>query len=208
MTATPTPARPFDPVFDSQAIFRTVLDAMARPGTIGRLPATDPRCPHPEYGPLAAVARTLLDHEVGFAVAPEARPAVALELTRHLAAATGSRPTPAAEADYVIARGPFARGLLAGLKRGSPAFPDDSATLLLLVPDLAAAAPAPAVALTGPGIPGMLPLRLVGLSAENLAERRAANAEVPRGVDLLLVDAAGRVLCLPRTTRIDAGDGE
>ena len=71
MTATAPQAKPFDIVFDSQAIFRTVLDAMARPGTIGLLTALDPRCPLPDYRPLTAVARTLLDHEVTFAVIPE-----------------------------------------------------------------------------------------------------------------------------------------
>jgi alpha-D-ribose 1-methylphosphonate 5-triphosphate synthase subunit PhnH len=205
MTATLSPARSFDIVFDSQAVFRTILDAMARPGKVGLLTALDPRCPLPAYRPLAAVVRTLLDHEVTFAVAPDEVPAVAPDLARYLAAATGSRPAAPAEADYVLARGPLPRGLLAGLKRGSLAFPDEGATLLILTPDFETAASALPVTLAGPGIPGTLATRLAGLSAEDLAERRIANAEVPRGVDLLLVDPTGRVVCLPRTTKVEAG---
>lgn len=205
MTATAPQAKPFDIVFDSQAIFRTVLDAMARPGTVGLLTALDPRCPLPDFRPLAAVARTLLDHEVTFAVNPEESLSNTVELSRYLGAATGSRLTAPDEADYVIARGPLPRGLLASLKRGTLAFPDEGATLLILAPDFATTIGALPVTLSGPGVPGTLATHLTGLSAENLAERRVANAEVPRGVDLLLVDPTGRVLCLPRTTKVEVG---
>ena len=128
-----------------------------------------------------------------------------MELSRYLAAATGSHLTAPAEADYIVARGPLPRGLLASLKRGTLAFPDEGATLIILTPDFATTSGALPVTLTGPGVPGTVTTRLVGLSAENLAERRVANAEVPRGVDLLLVDPAGRVICLPRTTKVEVG---
>ena len=41
----PTADGRFDPIYDSQATFRVVLDAMARPGAPARLPTPDPRCP-------------------------------------------------------------------------------------------------------------------------------------------------------------------
>lgn len=198
MTAAPT--RSFEPVADSQAVFRVVLDAMARPGTEGIIPSTDPRASLSGGGALGAVAQTLLDHEVTFAVAPglgENGEAFA----RYLAATTGSRPATLDEADYVFTATPLARGLLASLKRGTLAFPDESATLLVLTPDFAAGAGI-AVDLRGPGIPGTAAVTLAGLSEAYLAERRVANAEVPRGIDLLLVDPLGRIRCLPRTTQI------
>jgi alpha-D-ribose 1-methylphosphonate 5-triphosphate synthase subunit PhnH len=200
MTATRTPPKAFDLVFDSQAIFRTVLDAMARPGTVATLPAADDRCPLADYRPLAAVARALLDHEVGFAVAPGDDEAG--ELARYLVAATGSRPVAPGEADYAIARAPLPRGLLTSLKRGTLTFPDEGATLLVLTPDFARPDAGPVATLTGPGIPGARTVRLAGLTAQDLAERRVANAEFPRGIDLLLIDPLGRVSCLPRTTGV------
>lgn len=203
MSATATPSKPFEPVADSQATFRVVLDAMARPGSVGILPATDSRCPLPGGRALATVALTLLDHEVTFAIVPGLGEA-AEDFARYLAATTGGRLAGIDEADYVFARGPLARGVLASMKRGSLAFPDEGGTLLLLVADFETGEGVVA-SLTGPGIPGDRTLTLVGLRAENLAERRAANAEMPRGVDLLLVDPTGRVLCLPRTTQIAAG---
>lgn len=200
MTATAAPDRPFAPVADSQAIFRVVLDAMARPGTIGLLPATDPRCPLPEGRALAALAQTLLDHEVTFAATPDLG-GVAGPFARYLATTTGSRPTDIGEADWVVARAPLARGVLTTMKRGSLAFPDEGASLLLLVADLTAA-DGPTIELRGPGIAGALSRTLSGLGAAELAERRAANAESPRGIDLLLIDGGGHILCLPRTTHV------
>jgi len=148
----------------------------------------------------------LLDHEVTFAVVPglEERETA---FTRYLAATTGSRPVSIAEADYVFAGASLATDVLTALKRGSLAFPDEGATLLLLVNDIEDDSGLP-VNLTGPGIPGTRRRQLSGLGVETLAERRTANAEIPRGVDLLLVDTHGRVLGLPRTTQITAIEAE
>lgn len=194
----------FDPVFDSQAVFRALLDAMARPGTVGRTPVRDPRCPVAGCQPLAAALLTLLDHEVAFAVAPATGDGAA-ELAAYLAAATGSRRVPPGEADFVVALGAPPPGLLLGLRRGTPAFPDEGATLLLLAPDLDAPEGGLPVALAGPGVRPGATARLAGLTAADLADLAAANAEPPRGLDLILIDRGGRLLCLPRSTRLTVG---
>lgn len=206
MTATSlhSTAIAFDPVFDAQTAFRTLLDSTARPGTVAPLGMADPRCPLAVCRALAALARTLLDHEVGFAVvaAGGERDGQVDELARYLALATGSRPTAAENADFVFVLGPLPTGLLPGLRRGLPAFPDDSATVVILVPDLDAGDGGLPVALQGPGVPPNTVATLAGLTAADLAERDAANAEPPCGIDLVLIDPAGRILCLPRSTKI------
>lgn len=209
MTAAPSrSAHAFDPVFGAQTAFRVVLDAMARPGQVAALDVADPRCPVAAARPLAALARTLLDHEAGFAVVAgrgtDEREAG--ELARYLALATGSRPLDTARADFVFVLGTPPAGLLPGLRRGVPAFPDEGATAVVLVPNLDAADGAPRVTLSGPGIPGKRASDLPGLPPETLAERDAANAEPPCGIDLILIDAAGRVLCLPRSTTVRGRD--
>ena len=99
-------ARQFDPIFDSQATFRVVLEAMARPGRVGRVPMPDPRCPVAGAGALSAVLLTLLDHEVTFAVAPSPDDGSdGVDLSRYLTAVTGSRPAPIEQADYVVVQG-------------------------------------------------------------------------------------------------------
>lgn len=205
MSSTVAPARPFEPVADSQATFRVILDTLARPGSVGQLPTTDPRCPLPEARALATVALTLLDHEVVFAVVPGGWGTDGAEgaLTRFLHAATGSRPAAIAEADYLFACGPLAPTTFTTPKRGSLAFPDEGATLLVLVPALAED-DGLRVTLTGAGIPGTRRQTLPTFDAAQLAVRDEANAEGPRGIDVMLLDPVGRILGLPRTTTITA----
>jgi alpha-D-ribose 1-methylphosphonate 5-triphosphate synthase subunit PhnH len=198
----PTTDGRFDPIFDSQATFRVVLDAMARPGAPARLPTPDPRCPVADCRPLSAVLLTLLDHEVSFAVVPATGDgATAEQVSRYLASATGSRPAPVEAADYVLAMGGLPDGLLLSLKRGAPAYPDESATLLVLVPPVAEAT-GPTVALAGPGVRPGTTARLSGLTPIDLTDLATANEEPPLGVDLVLADAAGNLTCLPRSTRL------
>jgi alpha-D-ribose 1-methylphosphonate 5-triphosphate synthase subunit PhnH len=59
-----------DPVLDSQSVFRTVMMALARPGTIAELATGQLLPPAPLTPELAAVALTLCDHET-----PSSRPA-------------------------------------------------------------------------------------------------------------------------------------
>ena len=54
----------------------------------------------------------------------------------------------------------------------------------------------------GPGIDGSRDLPVAGLGDEALAARADALA-YPLGFDILLIDAAGRVAGLPRTTTIE-----
>ena len=195
----------FDPVFGAQATFRGVLDAMSRPGTICRLPAADPTAPLPATRFALAVLQTLLDHEVGFAVVAPQNDAIAESAAAYLRETTGSRVVPIAAADYVLALGPLPADLPTALKRGTPAYPDESATLLCLVPSFDTDASDSSVTLSGPGVPGTRTLRLPGLTPADLASLAAANAEPPLGIDLILVDPAGHLICLPRSTHVGRG---
>ena len=63
MTTSPAQRGFADPVRDAQSVFRTVMMALARPGTIGDLAAGPVTPPAPLTPELAAVALTLCDHE-------------------------------------------------------------------------------------------------------------------------------------------------
>jgi len=52
-----------DPVLDAQSAFRTIMTAMARPGTVADLATGELRPPRPLTPALAAVALTLCDHK-------------------------------------------------------------------------------------------------------------------------------------------------
>jgi alpha-D-ribose 1-methylphosphonate 5-triphosphate synthase subunit PhnH len=76
--------------------------------------------------------------------------------------------------------------------------PHRGATVVLEAGRLEEAGP---LRLEGPGIDGSRTLG-VGMESGWVDERARRNAEYPLGLDLYLVDAAGRLVGLPRTTRI------
>lgn len=197
------PAQRFDPVFASQAVFRALLTAMARPGAIGRLPAHDAGCPFAECQAVAGVARTLLDHEVSFAAIADTgrRPGREDALATYLGETTGARLVAAVAADYVLLLEPSPAALLPALRRGRPAYPDESATVIASVPSFAPGA-GTSVALSGPGVAPGTELILAGWDAQDVAALEEANAETPLGIDLILVTPGGQVAALPRPTRL------
>ena len=60
---------------------------------------------------------------------------------------------------------------------------------------------------SGPGVPAGERRGLrVGVAGAELVTARAAAGEYPAGIDLFLVDGAGRVAGLPRSTRLETAD--
>jgi alpha-D-ribose 1-methylphosphonate 5-triphosphate synthase subunit PhnH len=187
-----------DEVLDAQRGFRAMLGALARPGTVLRMPAAPQVAPGVDPR-LAQIAHVLLDREVTFATVDAA------PLAQYLSTATGSRWVDAETADYVFACGASPLGALARLQVGTPEFPEAGATVVLSV-EVLCAAPAGArgmgVVLSGPGIESETGVGIDGLHRENLETFARRNADYPLGIDMFLVSALGDVLGLPRTVRL------
>ena len=180
-----------DPVLDSQACFRAVLDALAHPGRIVAAEAPDPP---PTLDPAtAAVLLTLVDAEtplwLGDAAAP-ARDWIAFHCAVPLAAR--------GEAAFGLSLGAVS---LAGFGTGTDDAPEDGATLILQV---AALGRGLALRLSGPGLTAPAVLRVDGLPSGFVQEWAANHAMFPRGVDLILC-AGNRLAALPRSVRIEEG---
>jgi alpha-D-ribose 1-methylphosphonate 5-triphosphate synthase subunit PhnH len=182
-----------------------MLTAMARPGTIQQLQLAAGQ------SPAASLLAALVDHEVCFCLVNERaeRSAEAETLTRQLAALTGSVPTPVRDADFVVSSGPLPAAVWGQLRRGTPAYPDRSATVIYVLPAvgiLLADMPCAVLTVTGPGIATNQRLLISGLNGEEFAALAAANADFPLGVDVMLADWTGRLACIPRssTLRVDA----
>ncbi len=192
----------FEPVRDTQRTFRVLLDVMARPGTIQQLPVAAVAAPVNPW--LAAVLVTLLDHEVSLAVGAFDGPD---GLERFVRQRTACKAVSADRADFVVASWDgLDPSLPLRLRTGTLEYPNDGATLLLLVPTLAQDDPAALLlGLAGPGIPAGHSLRVPGLPAAFFSARDEA-AEYPCGTDLILIDPDGRVAALPRSTTILAHD--
>jgi alpha-D-ribose 1-methylphosphonate 5-triphosphate synthase subunit PhnH len=180
----------------SQAVFRTVMEAMARPGQARPLPSRL-AAPPPLSPAAAAVALTLLDYETpfwldqGLAAARE----VAAWFRFHTGAPLTADP---AQATFAFVSDPAAQPAFAAFAAGSLEYPDRSTTLVLQV---ASFDHGDVLTLAGPGIAGTRAFCAVPLPPDFRA-RLIANREMfPRGLDLILV-TPDAVAALPRSVRV------
>jgi alpha-D-ribose 1-methylphosphonate 5-triphosphate synthase subunit PhnH len=181
-----------DPARDSQAVFRAVLDAMARPGRIHEV--TVPTEPNPPLDrATAAVLLTLVDGETPLWMHEHS-----LALRDWAAFHCGAAITTAAEARFALALEPPSLGDFA---TGSDEEPEGSATVIMQVESLGEG---PRFRLDGPGLEAPAHLAVRGLTERFLAEWRSNGRLFPRGVDVILC-AGERLAALPRTVRVEAG---
>lgn len=184
-----------DPTRESQQVFRKLLDAMARPGTIHDLShAPDP--PSGLHRAAGAVALTLFDFETPVWLDPVLHTeAVEGWLQFHCGAPRVAEPRQAA---FALVADLNAAPLLADFNAGDAKYPDRSTTLVIQLPSLEGG---PRVTLTGPGIKSEATLALDGLRPGFWGEVQENHARFQFGVDLIFV-AGDRLTALPRSTRI------
>jgi alpha-D-ribose 1-methylphosphonate 5-triphosphate synthase subunit PhnH len=189
-----------DPVRANQHIFRVLLDALANPGT------ARPLIVHPQVAAedlaikpyVASALVTMLDHEVTLHIAHSDD---ASDLQNFIVRRTRVEFAREEEADFIVADTSLEASLPERLKRGGLEYPDDGATLIISGIGFATPADADLVlTLSGPGIPETRTLHLTDLDPEVIASRNRAVANYPTGIDVLLIDEAGTVVGIPRTT--------
>lgn len=185
-----------DPALASQAVFRTVMEAMARPG-LSRPLVTRLAPPAPLSPTAAAVALTVLDYETPFWLDRELARAgeVADWLKFHAGAALTEDPKQAAFAFICDAA---AMPLFETFAQGVSEYPDRSTTLVVQVAHLDRGE---ALTLCGPGIAGSRSFAAAPLPEDFRARLADNRALFPRGIDLILVSAEA-VAALPRSLRV------
>ena len=197
-TVAELPAGFADKVLSAQSTFRSVMDAMARPGSVQRTVAAA-GTPAPMMRGTAAIALTLFDHDTPLWLDPMM--SETSDVTKWLKFHTGA-PVIADSLICSFALIGDARAL-ADLDRfafGSNEYPDRSTTLILQVESLTQG---PALELRGPGIDGSAVLQAT-IQPANLFEQLEINqALFPRGIDVVLVHDDA-IVAIPRTTRLVA----
>ena len=178
-----------DPVHDSQAVFRAVLEALANPGRAV--------APPPAMGPIPAVpaiALTLCDLDTPVWATAGMHDRWAPFLAFHCGCPLVDDPRQAA---FALVDGWDTLPDLAAFNPGDPTYPDSAATLVI------AAEPRRddiAVSLSGPGVPGGQP-RPLTLGPRRFWDQMAVNGALyPMGIDVLVVGPTGWI-GLPRTIR-------
>jgi alpha-D-ribose 1-methylphosphonate 5-triphosphate synthase subunit PhnH len=209
-------------MYYSATVFRRLLDAMSRPGTIETIPFPDALSGIPEGDDLVGVLSvnvggylynryalgalaTLLDRETTFALGG-AGGWIEWEtsLSRWLERFGGGQMKGPSEADFALCLDGQSGALLPELRLGTEAAPEDGATAFICVSDLIGEpmSGGTVLELQGPGIRETAIITvwgLPGVAQEAIVETRRA---YPLGVDVILVDRHGRCAGLPRTTRV------
>ena len=121
-----------DPVFEAQAAFRAALDALATPGRGVQLAGPQARPPAVQ-GPAAALCLALCDLDTPLWVGGDGASDVAHYLTFHTGAGIVSDP---ADAVFALALDAAALPAIDRFRIGDADYPDQSATILIQVPDL------------------------------------------------------------------------
>jgi alpha-D-ribose 1-methylphosphonate 5-triphosphate synthase subunit PhnH len=174
----------------SQAVFRVLLQSLARPGGVLRLPTAGSARLGPGIVPLALAV-------IGTKVAVVGAPSWQARICR----ATGASEADISDAPLVAVYGPAEAAAISRLRRGSAAAPEDGAKVGLACSALTQGGPGEVtLELTGPGVPGRARLGVDGVGRAVFDALRAANSMFPAGVDVWLVDEHGRVTGLPRST--------
>jgi alpha-D-ribose 1-methylphosphonate 5-triphosphate synthase subunit PhnH len=175
-----------NPATQSAHTFRSVMEAMARPGTIQNIEGALP--PAPLSPAAGAVLLTLFDSETPIYLAGEMDcDAVRAWLSFHMGAPF------AGPAQCIFAVGKWeALGPLSIYPIGTSEYPDRSATLIVDSAQLSASG----ARLTGPGIRDHAALSLPVLEAF-----QANNLLFPLGLDFIFTNGS-QLVALPRSTQV------
>jgi alpha-D-ribose 1-methylphosphonate 5-triphosphate synthase subunit PhnH len=184
-----------DPVFESQAVFRKVLDAFARPGKVVEIPAVV-TVPAPLFAPTAAFLSTFADEATPVHFEAEvAAGAAAAWVQFHTGAPLAERPD---LAHFAVVTNPEDLPDFAHFALGTQDYPDRSTTIVVQVESLAGGE---GIRLEGPGIDGAAEAGIAPMPRDLLSALKRNRALFPRGVDLVLASPAA-ILALPRSTRV------
>lgn len=196
----------FDIVHGTQAIYRKLLDGMARPGKINFIAPIISSVEQVEDFPpaLLGLAYTLVDREASFTVLSNQKE----EIEKHIHWKTLSPAVAVTEAEYVFIDQALEKEaieqVMGSLRTGTLENPHESTTLLLAVESFSEeAVTGQKLTLRGPGIQHSHEIHVTGFSIDWLVERKRINSEFPIGIDMILVSRAGEVLAIPRTTVIE-----
>ena len=184
-----------NPVLDAQSVFRALMDAMARPGSIARVEAGVVP-PAPLESAAGAIACALIDADTPYWLDG---PLDGEALRSWLAFHTGARSTASIlEAVFALVADPSSMPPFECFAQGLQEYPDRSATLVLQLEGLEGGAP---LTFRGPGIKDRVTIAPRGLPVDFAEQWHANYKRFPCGVDLILT-AGDAFACLPRSARL------
>lgn len=187
----------YDEIFDAQQHFRLILDCMARPGKANMLPQSGVDYPGGINQATVLVAMALLNADTCFYTQDTA---VADCFKLH----TSALQVDIANADFVFMPQHSGADIIPQLKTGTLNYPEESATIIADAQSISNTTFPGALQLTlkGPGINGFSTVYVSGMDAAMFEVLQMQNEEFPLGIDLIVTDNTGNMLCIPRSTKV------
>lgn len=185
-----------NPAFESQAAFRALMEAIARPGDIRTVRGA--AAPAPLGPAAAALVQSLADYETPIWLDGKlCVPAVKEWIRFHTGAPIVDDKRAAV---FALIADPIAMPDFTQFALGSEEYPDRSTTLIVQIERFRGEM----VHLSGPGIKHARDFAAEPLP-DDFGQRIAANRELfPRGIDVVLV-ADDQIAALPRSVRLSRG---
>lgn len=185
-------------LYSTQSTFRSLLDAMSKPGKTVSLKHTDPSGKN-AYAEILLIATTLMDHETSFCCMGS----YSQGLVEQIYSLTKSRVAEDFMADFIVITGGSSNHQVAKAKIGTPEYPDEGATLIFQANGFDASPEALHLSISGPGIKDRKSVYLEGIDHSDIETIRDINRSYPQGVDCIFTSSKSDVICLPRSTRIE-----
>ncbi len=186
----------YNEVFDAQIHFRTILDCMSRPGKVNHIGEIKIQTPGDWHPASALVAFALLNRDVTF-YANNNNETVAEYLTVN----TSAVPATVNKADFVFINGLDNGDILLNTNIGVLEYPEKSATVVIDVENIydVPKDQTHEIILQGPGVETEKRVYVRNISDSILQALKEQNSEYPLGVDVILTDREGNIMCIPRS---------
>ena len=183
----------FDTVFDSQKVFRLILEAMSNPAKVVNINEYADKL-YGEHPAFLAVAMTLLDNEVSFNTCCNN------SLSDEIVSLTHAKRAQIESADFVFICEPRdLKNVFKNLKCGTLSDPHKGATVIIRNDG----EPVHPLTLYGPGIDGHINIRATQTIKDAIALRDAQHYEYPQGTDLIYISSDGSLTAIPRLIRME-----
>lgn len=192
MTSQLTKKHSFDAVFDTQKVFRLVLDAISHPVEVVNIKEySDKLFGHcPEF---LALAMTLLDNETSFGVYGDG------SLCDDIASLTLARRDHPESADFLFVYDPNEiKNAIESAKCGTLSDPHKSATVFIRNEGASVCR----MKLAGPGIESSIETLVSQTVRVALSCRDEQRYEYPQGVDLFFISGRGELMAVPRLVKV------
>lgn len=182
----------FDTVFDSQKVFRLILEAMSNPARVVNISEYANKL-FGDFMAFLAISMTLLDNEVSFNACGNCL------LSDVIESQTLAKREKLESADFVFVCDPNnIKNVIKSIKYGTLADPHKSATVIILNDGASDCL----LTIFGPGIDGHATVQVTQTVKDAIAIRDAQHYEYPQGLDLIFISNDGGLFAIPRLTRM------